>query len=385
MKIVQCTGCGKYIYKGGSCFHCGNTTGFEDLEVSVPQIHENAAAEYSQAEIFIESKKFDEARSLLYTVTEWMPDFAEAFWLRLLTKKKCTSAAELIAKGFDCEEDADFCNALKFSTGVEHGIYLDVREMVAALRKALQIEISNHEYRCKMQTDILQIKKNMQGEMDLRKRKLFSLWSDLKETEHAMYALEMDCKLRSKEHTEVLEMAASAASSLKKEVYQLEECTAKDFHKYQVEIGSILQCSEQAKAALEEMKKQHPWVHDFNDLEKKRDEQVSLIGEELASLRSYESTIQKTLDSIDRIAERHRKAVHAIEDYDFLDAANLLGKDCYNRILQTIGLGVGVQIPVSPQDWQPGEIAVSPIVGDVDDGADLAEDFVAWGLPNDNY
>lgn len=383
MKIVRCPKCGKYIHKADSCFHCGNSMNFDDIDI--PQIHENVLAEFSKIESLIESKRFDEAYSLSHKVIEWMPNFSGIFWLRLLAKNKCTSTSELIEKGFNCEDDSDLNNALTFSTGVEHSVYVDIQDMVNAAKKALKEEIAIHEYNCKMKTDVLQIKKNMKNETDSRKQRLFSLWSDLERTEQALYSLEMDCRLLSKEHSEALDKAVFSASSIKVEVYRLEECTAEDLHKYQVKIGNILQLSEQAKAALESMKKKHPWIHDFNDLVKKRDEQVRLIGAEISSLRSYEAIIQQTLDEIDRIEERHRKANRAVEAYDFLDAANLLGKDCYNKILHNIGLGIDVQTSISSQDWQPSIISASPIDDDDDEEEDTDDYYSAWGLPNDNY
>lgn len=383
MKIIKCPRCGKYIYKANKCFHCGNAAGFFD-EIDMPQIHENVIAEYSEVELLIENKRFKEALSLSHTVIEWMPNFAGIFWFRLLAKNKCTSATELIVKGFNCEDDADFCNALNFSAGPEHSIYVDIQCMVLAVKKALTEEIFNHEYNCKIKTNIMQIKKNMQGEMDERKKRLFLLWSDLEKTEHALYALEMDCCLISKEYRESLDNALLVATSTKQEIYRLEECTEEDFHKYQVRFGSILQQSEQAKAALESMKKQHPWVHSFNDLVKKRDEQVRLIGAEISSLRSYEAKIQQTLNEIDRIEERHKKAVRAVEAYDFLDAANLLGKDCFNKVFHNIGFGIDVQISIFSHDWQSNSIFAAPS-GDDNDDVDTDDYYSSWGLPNDNY
>lgn len=380
MKIVKCTKCKKYVHKTGKCFHCGNTVGFDEVEM--PAIHENAAAEYSEVESLVESKKFAEALTLSHTVIEWMPNLAGIFWLRLLAKNKCSNAAELIQKGFNCEEDADFCNALTFSTGAERSAYQDVRSMVLAAQKALKAEVLNHEYHCKMKTNILQIKKTMKGEVDSRKKKLFTLWAELEETEHSMYTLEKDCILLSKEHSDTLDKAAQAASSIKTETYRLEECTAENLHKYQVRIGNILQQSEQAKDALESMKKQHPWVKSFNDLVKKRDEQVRQITNEISSLKVYEATVQQTLDEIDQIEQRHRTAIRAVETFDFLDAANLLGKDAYNTVLRGISLGVDVQISVSSQGWQPNTTYTTPIDVDDDDSDDY---YSALGLPNDNY
>ena len=71
-----------------------------------------------------------------------------------------------------------------------------------------------------------------------------------------------------------------------------------------------------------------------------------------------------------------------METFDFLDAANLLGKDAYNTVLRGIGLGVDVQISVSSQGWQPNTTYTTPIDVDDDDSDDY---YSAWGLPNDNY
>jgi len=351
MKIVKCANCKKYIHKTDKCFHCGNTIKFDEVET--PVIHENVVVEYSRIESLIENKKFDEALTLAHTVIEWMPNLASIFWLRLLAKNKCLNAAELIQKGFNCEEDSDFCNALAFSTGAEHSAYYDVQSMVLAAQKALKAEVLIHEYHCKMKTNILQIKENIKDEVDSRKKKLFTLWTDLEETEYSMYMLEKDCELLLKEYSDDLEEAAEAAASIKKEAYRLEECTAESLHKYQVEIGKIFQQSEQAKKAIERMKKQHPWVQSFNDLQKKRDDQVLQIDNEISALKTYEATVQQTLDEINQIERRHRIAIQALDDFDFLDVANLLGRDNYNSVLRDLGMGVDAQILVPSQGWQP--------------------------------
>lgn len=381
MKIVQCSKCGKYIHKTGKCFHCGNTLGFEEVEM--PVVHENAVAVYSKVESLLESKRYAEALTLSHTVIEWMPDLAGIFWLRLLAKNKCLSTVELIQKGFNCKEDADFCNALMFSIGAEHSAYQDVKNIVIAAQKALNAEILNHEYQCKMKTSILQIKKTMKGEVDARKNKLFSLWSELVVTEQSMYTLEKDYILLSKEHSDALDKAAQSAASIQTEVYQLDECSAKELHEYQVILGNILQQSEQAKKSIESMKEQHPWVKSFNDLVKKRDEQVRQITNEISSLKIYEATVQQTLDEVDRIEQRHRTAIHAVEAFDFVDAANLLGKESYITILCSIGLKVDAQIPVPSQGWQPNTMYAPPV--ETDDHNDTDDYYNVWGSPNDNY
>ena len=151
MKIMKCTKCKKHLHKASKCFYCGNAMGLNEAEM--PTIHENVVAEYARVETLVESKKFAEALQLSHTVIEWMPNLAGIFWLRLLARNKCTTAVELIQKGFNCEEDADFCNAMTFATGAERKAYQDIRNIVLASQKALRTEILSNEYQCKTKTN----------------------------------------------------------------------------------------------------------------------------------------------------------------------------------------------------------------------------------------
>lgn len=348
MRIVKCSICGNYIIKPGKCYHCGNAMGFDEIEM--PNIHKNVVGECSRAVSLVENGKFSEALALSHAVIEWMPRLAGIFWLRLLAKNKCKSTVELIQKGFNCEEDPDFCNALAFSNGEERNAYLDVKKIILAEKDALEAEILKHEYYCKIKTNVLQIKKSMRDELEARKKKLFMLWSELEKIEQVMYAVEKDCCLLSKEYCDALNSAAQAAGAIRAEVYQLEECSAEERHKFQVEIGNIQQQSEQAKEAMENIEKNHPWVKAFDDLAKRRDEKVCQITNEISSLKSYEAGIQQIFDEIDRIEQRHHTAICALESYCFSDAANLLGKECYYNILRSIGLGVEAFASIYPQD-----------------------------------
>lgn len=380
MKIVKCSQCGKYMHLEDQCLYCGNTNGFD--EIDTPHIHENVFSEYLQAETLVKNRKFEEARLLSDKVIEWMPNLAGIFWIRLLAKKKCASTIELLGKGFNCEDDADFCNALKFSDSVEHKVYLDIKNLMITAREVLKEAVLNHKFDCVLKTNVLQIKKSMKNEIDARKEKLLSLWDDLEDIEHNLYALEMDCKLLAKEYRETLDKSERAASYIKTETYRLEQCKEEDFLKYRMRIENINQQSEQAKADLESIKKKHLWVHSFNELVKKRDDQVHLISAEIFSLKSYEKTIQQTLNEIDRIEDQHRKAIRTVAVYDFFEAANLLGKDCYNIIFRNIGLGLDVQSFISSQDWKPTTISTSHKGTGGDDTDDY---YSAWGLPNDSY
>lgn len=381
MKIVKCKKCGKYIHKAVKCFHCGNTAGFE--EISSVEVHENVAQEYARMDVLIEDKKYDEAIALSYTILEWMPNLAGVFWLRLLAKYKCSTAIDLICKGFPCDEDADFCNALDFSTDEEHSAYEDIKAAVSQIRVSLKKEISEHEYNSKSATDIMQIKKTMQREIEHRKEKLFSLWSDLEDTEHSLYALEMDCRLLTKEHQTGLEKSAQAAATIKSEAYRLQECTAKELHSLQVRMGNVLQQSESSKDSIDSMKKQHPWVKSFSDLVTKRNEKVRLINSEISSLSSYERTVQQTVSKIERIESIHRTALIAVDKYDFTDSAALIGTNAFNDVLRSAGVGVGSSVSMVSEEKVSSTNVDEMQSGDADTEMAMEDYRAAWGLNED--
>ena len=377
MRIVRCTKCKKYLHKAAACFHCGNTTGFEDIEVST--VHENAIEAYSKVESLVENQKFNEALELSHIVIEWMPNLADIFWLRLLAKNRCSNAATLIQKGFNCTEDPDFCNALTFSKSAERSAYEDVQSMVLAVQKALKTEILNHEYNCKMRTNILQIKKTMNGIVETHQKNLFSLWAELEETEKSMCILEKDCIMLAKEHSNDLEIAAKSASLIVSETRQLTRCNTECFHRLQVRMSHIRQQSDEAKTELVSIQKQHPWVKSFNNLVKTREGHVRQIANELTALRTYESTVKRTIDEITKIEQRHNTAINYVEAFDFSDAVNLLGKDIYNKILRSNGLGIDLEIAA----FSPNPICTNSIVDN--DEEDTDANYRAWGLPIDSY
>ena len=346
MKIVKCSKCGKYLCKSKVCFHCGNSTEFS--EIKKIEIHENVIQEYAKVEDLIEDKKFDEAFSISNIVVEWMPKQSGIFFLRLLAKKHCTSELELMKKGFDCENDPDMCNALAFSEGAEYSMYLDIQNTIIAMKKLFKMEILNHKNRCKLKTDILQIKETMQNQIETRKKKLFSMYKKLEEEEDSLYVLETDCRLLLEEHKKTLEQSAYTSGSIKEEVYRLEDCTEEDFSKYQIKIGSVLWQAEQAEVALATIKKQHPWIKAFQNLVNERNGQIQLIKEELTSLKYYEDQVQQTIDEITEIEERHEKVICSVEEYDFSDAFGLLGEACCNKILKK----VGIERAMSVREWK---------------------------------
>lgn len=338
MKIVKCPRCGKYLHKAQRCLFCGNTVGFQELPEE--SVHKNIGTDYSHVNYLVENKKFDEAITLSYSVIEWMPNLAGIFWLRLLAKNKCANDTELILKGFDCVQDSDYCNAIRFSKGEARQVYTAIGDIVKSLRLSFKSELATHELKKKSETDIMNIKKTFQSEIEERKKKLFGFWSDLEQTEQALYALEMDCRTLSREHIDTLEQAARDAASLKNQAYKLDECSEDSLSSYHIRMGTIMQQSEQAKAALYDIKNQHPWVKEYNELTSKRNKQIDLITSALGSLRTYEANVNRTLTEIDKIEKIHREAVIAADKYDFSKAFVLLESTITNRLLQDVGLDV---------------------------------------------
>lgn len=345
MKIVRCNKCGKYIHNEHKCYLCGNQEEFEMTpDISV---HKNAVEDYSRMDDLLRMKKYDEVIALSYKVLEWTPNLAGAFWLRLLAKNNCTDTIELISKGFSCDDDSDFCNALLYSTGAERETYENIQQIIREIQKALRGEVQKHELQCKMQTDILQIKKGMQGEIEKRKQKLLALWSELEKTEHALYMIETDCKLLVKEYQIGLETAARTAANIKSQTYKLEECEADKLHSFQIQLGDVLLQSESSKESLESMKKQHPWVKNFGELIQQRDQYLQNIKAEISSLASYESSVQQTISEINRIEQQHKCALLENEKFKFVESVAIIGIEKFNQLLRSVGVVTDASIDLS--------------------------------------
>lgn len=379
MNIVRCNKCGKFIHNEHKCYLCGNQEEFEmTTDVSV---HKNAVEDYSRMEGLLKMKKYDEVIDLSYKVLEWTPNLAGAFWLRLLANNNCVDTIELISKGFSCEDDSDFCNALLYSEGAEREMYDNIQRIIREIQKVLKEELKQHELQCKMQTNILQIKNSMQGEIEKRKQKILALWSELEKIEHAMYVIETDCKLLVKEHQIGLETAARVAANIKAETYKLEECEVDELHSFQIRLGDVLLQSESSKESLDSMKKQHPWVKNFGELVLQRDQLIQNIKSEISSLTSYESSVQQTISEINRIEQQHKSALLENDKFEFAEGVALIGLDKFNQILHSIGVSADASIDLS----RAREIKPIPVIridddSETDDDADYMSYLTMYGI-----
>lgn len=337
MIITKCDKCGAYVHKADRCFNCGSSACFTEIDLKL-KIHENVRDEYKNLRNLVTNGRFDEALSSSKFILEWMPNSSEVFWLRLLAKNSCNSDDALIRKGVSCEESAEYHNALMFANEIQKKVYLCVASKISAVKKVLTQYIVEHEYLEKSNTVIAQIQTEYPTKIDLHKKNLFKLWDELRCVEAQMMAIEKDCLLLVKEHKETLNRASSEAASIKATAYKLEQCTAEQLHKYQTQFGELLYQSEQAKAAIDSMRKQHPWIGAYNNFVSKRDNIVSQINNEIKSLRNYESRVKSTVSEIERIETRHASALASVDRCNFYEIRSLLGEEKFMSAYIEAGL-----------------------------------------------
>lgn len=335
MKIVRCNNCGKLLHKTTRCYYCGSSTSFK--EVSDPIIHENVRMQYVEIEKLLENKKFSDVIKLSYEIIEWMPHFSSIFWIRLLAKNQCCNDEELIKNGFSYEDDPDFYNALIFSDAEEKQIYLDVSSKIEIIKKELKNKVVIHEYNAKNATNIVEIQLRMQSYVEEKRKKLFHLWTELKQIEDDLYDLEMKCKLMVAEHESILEEVYKEAISIKNIVDKFKECSSEDQYIYRIKLTSMMKLSEQEKQIFNKLK-QHTYVSEFKKLLLKREQKATQIGIELSELKNYKKEVQSIISQIEKIEIQHKKALEKIEKNNFQSAKEILKNNDFNQIFQAAGV-----------------------------------------------
>ena len=326
MIITKCDKCGELMDKAGRCLACGNISCFTMLD-STLTIHENVKDEYENLENLVKNGKFTEALGLSKVVLKWMPNCSDVFWLRLLAKNRCDSDEALIRKGVSCEDSSDYYNAVMFANKTQKKVYLSVAAKISAVKKVLSRYITEHEYCEKNNTMIVQIQSEFPSKIESHRKKLFQLWEELRQVEVQMVSVEKDCLLLVREHKETLDRASSEASSIKAATYKMDECSAEQLHKYQIQFDNLLYLSEQAETSIDSMRKQHPWMETYHVLVTKRDSIISQINNEINTLKAYERRVQSTVSEIERIEARHSAALVSATKYNFAEIRSLLGEN----------------------------------------------------------
>ena len=337
MIIVTCHKCGKEIHKADKCPYCGNSTKFGTVN-GMTDIHENAYVEYSELATILDAGDFAKLIEKSRAVLRWMPTCSGVFWMRLLAKNGCKTDAELIQKGINCDDSADFYNAYRYGTSVEKATYDNVKNLIENVRAILESAIITHEYEEKSATPIMRCKSEFPLELQAKRKELFELWTQLEKTEQEMHVIEQECKLLLNEHKIALDNSKSEAVQIKTQSYKLNECTSEEFNEYMIRLGNVLNQSDTSKKEIELMRKQLPWIETFNNKVQEREEINLKITSKLSDLRSYENRIKSTVSEIEHIEKRHRLALRNLANYDFQSTISLLGIMEYEESLSNAGL-----------------------------------------------
>lgn len=337
MIITKCDKCGELMHKADRCFACGSTIGFTKVD-STLNIHENVKDEYEKLERLVENEKYDEALTLSKLVLEWMPSCSDVFWLRLLAKNHCNIDEALIRKGISCEDSADYHNAVVYANGTQKKVYTGVAFKIASVKKVLTQYITEHEYSEKANTAIIQIQSEYPAEVESHRKRLFQLWEELEQIEGKIVSVEKDCLLLVHEYKVTLDKSNFEAASIKAKAFKMEQCSAEDFHKYQIQFGELLYQSEQAKNSIDSIRRQHTCMETYNALVKKRDDLVSQINNEINSFKSYENRVQLTVSEIERIEARHIAALISVTKYNFYEIRSLLGENRFMSAFDEVGV-----------------------------------------------
>ena len=177
MIIVTCHKCGKEIHKADKCPYCGNSTKFGTVN-GMTDIHENAYVEYSELATILDAGDFAKLIEKSRAVLRWMPTCSGVFWMRLLAKNGCKTDAELIQKGINCDDSADFYNAYRYGTSVEKATYDNVKNLIENVRAILESAIITHEYEEKSASQVQNLRvsksKNVLTEYCNNVEKIFS-------------------------------------------------------------------------------------------------------------------------------------------------------------------------------------------------------------------
>ena len=335
--IVKCPECKKMIHKIGSCPYCGNSLGFENAN-EIIEIHSNVAKEYSELSLLLASGKFTELIEKCGIVLKWMPKCSSVFWMRLLAKNGCKTDAELIEKGLNCNDSADFYNAVRYGSQTEKNVYESVKTLIEEIKLSLETEVVNHEYEEKEATSILKYQNEFNMQIQHAHKELFDLWAQLELIEQEMYGIEEDLKFLSNEHLITLEKSKNAVNEIKAETCELNECTAKKLNEYLVDLGNYLSLSDSNKKDLEFIRKNHPWIEKFNKKAQEREKISKKISSKLSELKSYKNQVLSVVSKFEYVEKQHRMVARDLSNYDFGSTYSLLGEKRYKAVLNNAGL-----------------------------------------------
>ncbi len=336
--ISKCQKCGALIHSASTCFHCGSTR--METIYNADDIHANVDEEYRMMVAALKDRRFSEALRLSDQVIEWMPRFSEMYWLRFLASHQCSSDVELICNGVDCAQDPNYCNAIAYATSEEYRVYKDVEDKIAKLKKQLEREIALYIYKKKEDTYLTELHQGLAKKVEEKRNGLFAEWQKLQKIEQDLAVIQMNCRLRAREYQDALDSAKIKAESIKLEANKRVDLSDAEVHSFRVRMGAVLQQSEQARQVLDDFKKQHPWVKEFAQLEKARDEQVEKIKAALAEMKRFEASLLDAIAAYEKIVATSKQLNSKLNNMQFNGIKSIVGDRVFTTALREVGIVV---------------------------------------------
>ena len=336
--ISKCQKCGALIHTASTCFHCGSTR--MGTVHNVDDIHANVLEEYRLMVAALKDRRFSEVLKLSDKVIEWMPRFAEMYWIRFLASHQCASDIELIYNGVDCTQDPNYCNAVAYACSEEYRVYKDVEDIIAKLKKQLEREIALYIHKKKEDTYLIDLHQSLEKKVAEKRNRLFVEWQKLQKIEQDLIVIQMNCKLRAREYQDVLDSAKIKSESIKLEANKRVDLSDAEVHSFRVRMGAVLQQSEQARQAIDDFKRQHPWVKEFAQLEKTRDEQVEIIKTELADMKKFETSLLDAIAAYEKIVTTSKQLKSKLGNMQFSGIKAIVGDRVFTTALREVGVVV---------------------------------------------
>lgn len=336
--IAKCQKCGALIHSASTCLHCGSTR--METEYITDDIHANVVEEYRMMVAALKDRRFNEVLRLSDKVIEWMPRFAEMYWIRFLASHQCASDVELICNGVDCSQDPNYCNAIAYASSEEYRVYKDVEDKITKLKKQLEKEIARYIHKKKEDTYLTSLCQSLGKKVEEKRSRLFAEWQTLQKIEQDLIVIQMNCRLRAREYQDALDNAKMKAESIKLEANKRVDLSDAEVHSFRVRMGTVLQQSEQARQALDDFKKQHPWVKEFAQLEKARDEQVERIKTELAEMKKFEASLLDAIAAYEKIVATNKQLNSKLDNMQFSGIKAIVGDRVFTTALREVGIVV---------------------------------------------
>lgn len=336
--ISKCLKCGALIHSASTCFHCGSAR--METTYTNDAIHANVVEEYRLMVAALKDRRFNEVLRLSDKVIEWMPRFAEMYWIRFLASHQCASDVELICNGVDCTQDPNYCNAIAYASSEEYRVYKDVEDKIAKLKKQLEREIAQYIHKKKEETYLTSLHQSLEKKIEEKRNSLFAEWQKLQKLEQDLIVVQMNCRLRAREYQDALDSAKIKSESIKLEANKRVDLSDAEVHSFRVRMGTVLHQSEQARQALDDFKKQHPWVKEFAQLEKARDEQVEKIKAELAEMKRFEASLLDAIAAYEKIVATNKQLNSKLNNMQFSSIKAIIGDRVFTTALREVGIVV---------------------------------------------